>query len=146
MIVDFWCNAYVPCARPEVKYRHIERHKGEYPFGVMFRGLGVTAQRYHQWKQRASKRAERDFLERKLRDRIRVVHAESYRVWSHTSNQRASGTWYNRVNEKKVRKLMKAEGLRAKAARKFKATTNFKPNMPNFCVFLSSSVYLQDVV
>jgi len=65
-----------------------------------------------------------------MRDRIRAAFAESRRTYGRvrlTKELRDNGI---EINEKRVRRLMKAEGLRAKAACKFKATTDSKHSRP----------------
>jgi len=107
-----------------VKYRHIKRHSGQYPLVLMCRALSVTRQAYYQWCRRWAEREERLAKERILRDRICAAHADSRRTYGRvrlTKELREDGVL---VNEKRVGRLMKLDGLRAKAARKFKATTD----------------------
>ena len=117
-----------------MKYRYIRELIGQYALGLMCRALQVTPQGYHQWHKRAPMRCERMEQERALRDRINVAHAQSRRTYGRirvTRELRAQGM---RVNEKRVGRLMRMEGLRAKAARRFKATTDSahtKPVAPN---------------
>lgn len=100
----------------------------------MCRALRVTRQGYYQWHRSSAKREARQAKERVLRDRICAAHAESRRTYGRvrlTRELRESGEF---VNEKRVGRLMKLDGLRAKAARKFKATTDSghaRPVAPN---------------
>lgn len=109
-----------------MKYRHVINHAGQYPLKLMCRALKVHPQGYHQWQSRSEARKKRADAERALKDRIAISHARSRRTYGRvrvTKDLRAEGIL---VNEKRVGRLMKEEGLRAKAARKFKATTNSK--------------------
>jgi len=103
---------------------------GQYPLRLMCRALGVTAQGYHQWFRGAPARDKRSEAERALRDRICAEHADSRRTYGRirvTRELKAQGVC---VNEKRVGRLMKLDGLRAKAARKYKATTNSAHSKP----------------
>lgn len=102
----------------------MEKFEGQYKRGLMCRVLKVTVQGYHQWRNRSEARSERLRKEAALRTRIRIIHAESRRTYGRirvTEELRAQGFI---LNEKRIGRLMKVEGLRAKAARKFKATTD----------------------
>jgi putative transposase len=113
-----------------VKYRHIERCSGQYPLSLMCRTLKVSPQGYHQWLGRAAARGERERQDRALRDKICLVHATSRCTYGRiriAAELRAQGEV---ANEKRVRRLMRAEGLRPKAARKFKATTDSQHSKP----------------
>ena len=107
-----------------MKYRHIEVFASKYPMRLMCRALQVSPQGFHQWQSRTGQRSRRAQDERTLRDRIRVVHAESRCTYGRvrvTKELRTDGVV---VGENRVGRLMKSEGIRAKAARKFKATTD----------------------
>jgi len=108
----------------------MEALKGEYPLRLMCRGLKVTPQGYHQWQSRTAKRLIEAQNERILLDRIRIAHAESRRTYGRirvTDELREAGVV---VNEKRVGRLMRLNGIRAKAARKFKATTDSSHSRP----------------
>ena len=113
-----------------MKYRHIERHAGQYSLRLMCRALRVTPQGYDQWRKRAESRGKRLEEEQRLVGRIRRVFRESRCTYGRirvTKELRAHG---ERINAKRVGRLMRAEGHRAKAARKFKATTDSRHSRP----------------
>jgi transposase InsO family protein len=113
-----------------VKYRQIEVRSKEYPKRLMCRVLQVTSQGYHQWKRVEERRTTRAQDDRMLLDRIRVAHADSRRTYGRiriTDELCDSGM---AVNEKRVGRLMRSDGIRAKAARKFKATTDSSHSQP----------------
>lgn len=117
-----------------MKYRHLENFRGHYSLRLMCRALSVTPQGYQQWRKRAPGRLIRAQRERELCDRIAVVHAESRGTYGRIRVQRELSFQGRTVNEKRVGRLMRAENLRGKAARKFKATTDSrhsKPTAPN---------------
>lgn len=96
----------------------------------MCRGLNVSPQGYHQWRSRSPKRDDRCENEQRLRDRVRLIHAESRRTYGRIRVTKELHDDGCIVSQKRVGKLMRAEGLRAKAARKYKATTNSRHSQP----------------
>lgn len=113
-----------------MKYRHIREHSGQYQLRLMCRALKVTPQGYHQWHARSPRRQERQQGERALRDRVRMAYAMGRRTYGRIRIRRELKADGVTVSEKRIGRLMKAEGLRAKAALKFKATTNSKHTYP----------------
>lgn len=96
----------------------------------MCRALKVTTQGYHQWHRGTKARDSRAQAERALRDRICVVHAQSRRAYGRVRVTKELVSQGVAVNEKRVGRLMKVDKLRAKAARKFKATTDSSHSKP----------------
>jgi len=106
----------------------IRRLEGEHTVGLMCRLLGVSRSGYYDWRHRPpSARAQAD---QRLTDDIRRVYAEhkgragAPRI---TEQLRTEG---QPVGKNRVARLMRAERLRAKAARKYKATTNSNHSLP----------------
>lgn len=108
----------------------MEKFEGQYKRCLMCRVLKVTVQGYHQWRNRGDARKERLSKEAMLRCRIRIIHADSRRTYGRIRVTRELRDGGLILNEKRIGRLMKAEGLRAKAARKFKATTDSKHTKP----------------
>lgn len=113
-----------------MKYRHIKQHTGQYPLALMCRALTVSTQGYHQWHVRSPRREERRQKERELKDKVRMAHAKGRRTYGRVRVTRELRSDGISVGEKRVGRLMREEGLRAKAAKKFKATTNSKHSQP----------------
>lgn len=106
----------------------IQRHEGEHAVAQMCRLLEVSRSGYYDWRTREpSARVRADSL---LVDDIRRLYKEnkgragSPRI---TEQLRTEG---QSVGKNRVARLMRAEELRAKAARKYKATTNSNHNLP----------------
>lgn len=106
----------------------IRRHEGKHTVALMCRMLGVSRSGYYDWRNRPpSARAQANQC---LVGDIRRIYEEhkgragSPRV---TKQLRAEG---RTVGRNGVARLMQAEALRAKAARKYKATTNSNHNLP----------------
>jgi putative transposase len=108
-----------------VKYASIARHRREFPVRLMCRVLGVSASGFYAAQQRQrrplSHRARSD---QRLRLEIRAIHQATKRRYGapkiHTELRHAQGI---RVGRKRVARLMRADGLRAKRARAFRVTT-----------------------
>lgn len=106
----------------------IRRHEGEHPVALMCRSLKVSRSGYYEWRSRPpSVRAQANAV---LTEDVRRVYAEhkgragAPRI---TKQLRQEG---HCVGKNRVARLMRTEQLRAKAARKYKATTNSNHNLP----------------
>lgn len=97
---------------------------------LMCRALKVSPQGYHQWQIGAARRARRQKSKQELKDKVRLAHARSRRTYGRirvTQELKSQGLC---VNEKRVGQLMREEGLRAKAAKKYRATTDSAHSRP----------------
>ena len=106
----------------------IKANEGCYCLALMCRVLSVSSSGYYGWKGRpVSARSQANVaLAAEVK---RVFDEEKWRVGAPriTRQLRAEGKV---VNRKRVARIMREEGWRAKAAKKFKATTNSKHNLP----------------
>ena len=111
-----------------MKYATIKALEGEFAVGLMCRCLAVSRGGYYQWQQRpASPRQQaRQALEAEVR---RVFDDEHGRAGSPRIAQRLKDEGH-KTSRNTVANVMKAKGLRAKAAKKYKATTNSKHSLP----------------
>lgn len=116
-----------------MKYAFIERHRMHWPVSVQCLVLGVSVNGYRKYLQR--RRPSNASLSGRvtgmaLLAHIRAIHAETRgaygwpRIWREL---RARGV---RVGKERVRKMMKENAIRARAKRKFKATTDSGHNLP----------------
>jgi transposase InsO family protein len=95
---------------------------------MMCAALSVSPSGYYDWKRRPE--SERDQHDAELAERIQLIFDdEKGRVGSPriTRRLRAEG---QAVARKRVARIMQENGWRAKAARKYKATTNSRHNLP----------------
>jgi putative transposase len=134
-----------------VKYAFIKVERLNHRVRTLCRVLGVTEQGYYAWSKRGpSKRKEDD---ERLSAEIRVLFADKKRRYGSPrlhDDLKARG---RKVGKKRVERLMREEGLRAKAARKFRATTDSshgKPPAPdlvkqNFSVTAPNRVWVGDI-
>jgi putative transposase len=113
-----------------VKYRFIQPLVGVYSLRLMCRVLEVSVQGYYKWLESSKKRAGRQEQDRVLGSRLRAIHASTRRVYGRVRLTRELCARGEFVNEKRVRRIMKLEGLQAKATRRFKATTDSEHRHP----------------
>ena len=106
-----------------MKYATMKAHAGEFAVRLMCRVLKVSPSGYYAWRSRTpSKQAQaRAVLDAQVRIEFesRKGRAGSPRLARHLS-----------VGRRQVAESLRRQGLRAKAARKFKATTNSNHTLP----------------
>ena len=137
-----------------MKYAWIERHKWCWPVSVQCEVLGVSPSGYHaHWRRRASPQQRKRVSNDALLVHVKAIHAEvkgEYgwpRVWKELL---ARGI---RVGKERVRKLMALHGIKAKAKRKYKATTDSNHKLPvaanllarQFTVDVPNRVWTSDI-
>ena len=112
-----------------MKYAFILNELMAYPLSVVCWVLGVTKSGFHAWRGRAlSKRAqERDCLSATLR-KVFDAHRGRYGAPRICRVLRECHGYRGSLN--RIQKLMRALGLRAKAGRKYKATTDSGHSLP----------------
>lgn len=115
-----------------MKYAFILKHLEEFSIVAMARVLGVSTSGYHAWRKRGQvpserqqRRTERDSLVKEHFDRHRGRNGAPRLV----KDLADAG---HHCDRKTVADSMKRQSLRAKAARKFKATTDSDHNHPVF--------------
>lgn len=106
----------------------IRKNEGNYPVSSMCRLLSVSASGYYHWRDRPlSKRSlENGALLDKIREIFKKEKGRSGAVRIRKLLMMDGIT----VSRHRVARLMKKHGLRAKAAKKFKATTNSNHQLP----------------
>jgi transposase InsO family protein len=100
-------------------------HRAQWSIAMQARVLGVSRSRFYQWeRQPTSARVERDA---DLESKIRIVFATKKQRYGSPricDELRAEG---EPVSGKRVARLMRRAGLRAKRARRYRATTQQDP-------------------
>ncbi len=111
-----------------MKYRAIKDNADRYPVRLMTRALKVAAAGYYAWLTRPeSERASRN---RALLVEIRAIHAESRRTYGSPSVFDKLRRRGHRCSEKRVARLMREAGIRAKTVKKWRATTDSSHKLP----------------
>lgn len=106
----------------------IQQHESMFGIALMCRVLSVSRSGYYEWKQR--KPSPRALADAALAKEIKGIYEDHHgRIGAPriTEELRTRG---KRVGRHRVARLMRQEALRAKAAKKFKATTNSNHNLP----------------
>ena len=122
-----------------MKYAFIRKHVGEFTVVAMCRALGASRSGYYSWRQRKQQSTPRQQYRHLIDRRVAAAFiAQKERAGSPrlVLDLRDQGYSYDR---KTVAASMKRQNLRAKAAKKFKATTNSKHNLP-----VAPNLLLQD--
>lgn len=111
-----------------MRYACIAQHRAEYPVTLMCRVLAVSRPGFYAWLERApSARAETDV---RLRVAIRAIHAESQRSDASPRIHRELRAQGQRHGRKRIARLMRCEGLRAKRSRRYQTTTRSEATHP----------------
>ena len=113
-----------------MKYAFIEENRVNYNIKLMVKVLDVSRSGYYDWRENRNKlnpvRRLRAWLDQQVL-RIFEQHLGRYGAPRITAQLNHEG---HVVNRKTVAKSLKKQNLRARAAKKFKATTNSNHNLP----------------
>jgi len=111
-----------------VKYAAIAAHVGLFSVVLMCRVLGLAQSGYYAWRERSpSKKSERDDV---LLVHVRAAFKASRRRYGSPrvhADLRAAG---HRVGRKRIARLMRQDGLRARHRRRFVHTTQSRHKFP----------------
>lgn len=111
-----------------MKYAWIDSQRDSYPLQVMCEQLGVSTSGYADWKKSGG--PTHWLSGEQLLALIRSVHAEFRQAYGSpriTEELKSRGI---PVSRDRVKRLMKANGIRAKHKRRYKATTDSKHGLP----------------
>src|SRR5947199_460214 len=124
----------------------------EFAVGQLCRVLGVSRSGFYAWRRRP--RSERDRQSTILVDRIRAVHRESRGIYGSPRVYRALRSAGYAIGKHRVARLMQLEGLRGRAARRFRfIATRRSPDLPaapnriarNFTAEAPNHLWLADI-
>ena len=111
-----------------MRFAFIAAKRAEHRVTILCRCMRVTRSGFYAWVGRGlSARAQRDLV---LRTKLRAFHAASHdrygrpRLWKDLKEDGET------VSEKRVRRLMREEGLQGKMPKRFKQTTNSQHDDP----------------
>jgi putative transposase len=111
-----------------VKYAAIAAHVGAYTVAFMCRVLGVAPSGYYAWLQcPTSKRAQHDDV---LQPHVRAAFQASRQRYGSPRVHAELHAQGHRVGRKRIARLMREAGLRARARRRFRHTTLSKHREP----------------
>ena len=106
----------------------MERLQGQYPVRRLCGTLGVHRSGYHRWLQRGQTRRDRE--DRRLKQSILEVHAQARGCYGTPRIERALRRRDVRTSRRRVARLRRELGLRAKGRRRFRTTTDSKHPYP----------------
>lgn len=113
-----------------MKFQAMDDNRVVYPVELMCRVFEVSKGGYYQWRQRASKREQKNIEEQRLACTIEAVHVGSKQLYgSPTMADRLNGLGFN-LSTSTVARRMRKLGIRSKLKRKFKATTDSDHKLP----------------
>jgi putative transposase len=134
-----------------VRFVFVEAERALYPVGLLCVLLAVSRSGYYAWRGRpASQRAVAD---RALTAEIRVIHERSRRRYGSPRVHEELGANDMRVGRKRVARLMKEDGISARAKRRFVKTTDSKHDFPiapnllerNFTANAPNAIWVGDI-
>ena len=105
-----------------MRYQAVERLKGEYPVRRLCRTLGASPSGYYGWQRREERDRVRE--DRRLKQKILAIHAKRRGRYGTPRVERALRRQGVGTSRRRVGRLRRELGLEAKAAKKFKATTD----------------------
>ena len=111
-----------------MRFAAIQRHERCYPIDLMCRVLDVSRGGYYGWRRRAT--SKRQVSDDGLVHRIREVHAQNRRVYGSPRIHAELQEQGVRCGRNRVARLMRQHGIRARQARRFRATTQSKHDHP----------------
>lgn len=104
-----------------MKYRFIHEHKSEYRVGKMCKALEVSRSGYHKYVHQKMRGKRLESL--RIAELIKNIYQKSKETYGWSRIQEALLKQGHRVNKKRIKRIMRSNGLRAKAGRKYKITT-----------------------
>jgi transposase InsO family protein len=110
-----------------VTFAFIATEKAAYPLRVLCRALGVSASGFYAWHARPahSRRRQHDDV---LRQQLRLAHVASRGVYGSPRLHQALRQAGHCISRKRVIRLMRIDGLRGRARRRFRTTTVVDPH------------------
>jgi putative transposase len=111
-----------------VRFAFIEAEKATFPITPCCAVLGVSRAGFYAWRARPpSARAAAD---QRLAVDVAAIHAESRQRYGSPRVHRELEKREQYVGRKRVARLMRAQGLRARAPRRFRTTTDSQHTLP----------------
>lgn len=111
-----------------MKYRFIAQHHQEYPVQRMCQMLEVSVSGYYAWKQRPA--SARQIADERLSTRIRQVHEATHQVYGSRRIRAELAEQGSSCGRKRVVRLMRQHGLKARRRRHRTVTTDSQHSDP----------------
>ena len=111
-----------------MRYAFIEAQRSNYAVALLCRLLEVSEQGFYQWRKRPT--ARRKLEDQRLGHEVQMIHAESKQRYGSPRIYHEFRERGQQCSRKRVERLMRERSLRARAARKFRATTDSSHSRP----------------
>ena len=111
-----------------MKFRFVQEHRGTFRVGMMCRVLKVSRSGYYAWRKR--KRSLRELEDRRHAKAIREVHRESRGTYGSPRVYEALQQAGAPCGKHRVARIMREEGLRGRAARRFRSVSTKRSDAP----------------
>ena len=111
-----------------MKFQFITQHQGVFPIRCMCEALEVSPSGYYAWRNRPECRRKRE--DRRLILEIKTVHRQSRGTYGSPRVHADLAAMGLRHGKKRIARLMRENGIRAKQKKKFKVTTDSKHSHP----------------
>ena len=112
-----------------MRFQFIDDHRPEFPVKLMCRVLDVSRSGYYAWRERPP--SAREMANQRLLGEIKAVHERSRRRYGGPRIYQALLQLEIRCSRKRVARLMRQHGIRAKGRRRRKVTTDSQPDRPS---------------
>ena len=109
-------------------FRFVSNHKSDFPIFLMCRVLEVSRSGYYAWLKHPESKRDQD--DKALSQEILEIHQESFCTYGSPRVYRELKRRGKHIGEKRIVRLMRKDGLKAKTKRKFKVTTDSKHHFP----------------
>lgn len=134
-----------------MKYKFIMENRKEFRLGKMCKVLNVSRSGYHNYIKRRFSCRETD--ERFILDKIKEIHRNSRGLYGSPRIYQELRRIGIKINKKRVVRIMRKYGIRAKTLRKYKVTTNSNHSSPiakdllgqNFRSRESNKIWVSDI-
>jgi putative transposase len=111
-----------------MKFRFIEENRDAHEVGLMCRVLDVSRSGFYAWEERPPSDREKEST--RLLDQIRVVHAESRRLYGAPRVHAELVDRGEGCGRKRVARLMRQAGIQARTVRRYRVTTESNHRWP----------------
>ena len=134
-----------------MKYKFIMENRKEFRVGKMCKVLNVSRSGYHNYlKRRIGSRGKDEYI---ILEMIKEIHRDSRGLYGSPRIYQELRRRGIRINKKRVVRIMRKYGIRAKTKRKFKKTTNSNHSSPiakdligqNFKTSKSNKIWVSDI-
>ena len=134
-----------------MKYRFIHEHQGEHRIGKMCKVLEVSRSGYHKYIHQKMRGKRLENL--RISELIKEIFKKSHERYGCLKVQKELLSKGYIINKKRIARIMRINGLRAKARRKYKVTTKsgnnstFAENKVNgqFMVAQPNKIWVSDI-